>query len=127
MPVGDRAVKEEYVENFEYKDHFVECNYFNYSNNIITMNDIQTYITGWIDSLQLERVKVHSVKQQVGGYYIITIYGGLNGCGSWNLYIRQIGMIVDSLRDSWVIEINNDRLDDLWTLQLGFEIKNIKE
>lgn len=35
MPVGDRAVKEEYVENFEskYKDHFAECTYFNYSND----------------------------------------------------------------------------------------------
>lgn len=35
MPVGDRAIKEEYVENFEskYKDHFAECTYFNYSND----------------------------------------------------------------------------------------------
>ncbi len=33
MPVGDRAVKEEYVTNFEskYKDHLAECTYFNYS------------------------------------------------------------------------------------------------
>lgn len=33
MPVGDRAVKEEYVQNFEdkYKDHMAECTYFNYS------------------------------------------------------------------------------------------------
>ena len=91
------------------------------------MNDIQTYITGWIDSLQLEKVKVHSVEQQVEGHYIVTIYGGFNGCGNWDLYIRQIGMIIDSLRNSWVIEINNDYLDDLWTLQLGFKIKNIKE
>ena len=33
MPVGDRATKEEYVENFEdkYKGHKAECTYFNYS------------------------------------------------------------------------------------------------
>lgn len=33
MPVGNRAVKEEYVENFEekYKGHLAECTYFNYS------------------------------------------------------------------------------------------------
>ena len=91
------------------------------------MNDIQTYITGWIDSLQLEKVRVHSVEQQVDGHYIATIYGGLNGCGNWDLYIRQIGIIIDSLRNSRVIEINNDCLDDLWTLQLGFKIENIKE
>ena len=33
MPVGDRATKEEYVENFEdkYKGHKAECTYFSYS------------------------------------------------------------------------------------------------
>lgn len=33
MPVGDRATKEEYVQNFDskYKGHLVECTYFNYS------------------------------------------------------------------------------------------------
>lgn len=35
MPVGDRATKEEYVENFEskYKGHLAECTYFNYSDD----------------------------------------------------------------------------------------------
>lgn len=33
MPVGDRTVKEEYVENFKekYAGHYAECTYFNYS------------------------------------------------------------------------------------------------
>ena len=33
MPVGNRAIKEEYVENFDskYKGHKAECTYFNYS------------------------------------------------------------------------------------------------
>lgn len=33
MPCGDRATKEEYVENFEskYKNHLAECTFFNYS------------------------------------------------------------------------------------------------
>ena len=35
MPVGDRATKAEYVENFEekYKGHKVECTFFNYSDD----------------------------------------------------------------------------------------------
>ena len=35
MPCGDRATKEEYVENFEskYKGHKAECTYFNYSDD----------------------------------------------------------------------------------------------
>lgn len=39
MPCGDRATKEEYVENFEnkYKGHKAECTYFNYSDEGIPM------------------------------------------------------------------------------------------
>lgn len=35
MPVGNRETKEEYVENFDskYKNHYVECTYFNYSDD----------------------------------------------------------------------------------------------
>lgn len=35
MPVGDRATKEEYVQNFEekYKGHLLECTYFNLSDD----------------------------------------------------------------------------------------------
>ena len=35
MPVGDRATKAEYVENFEskYKGHKAECTFFNYSDD----------------------------------------------------------------------------------------------
>lgn len=46
MPVGDRAVKEEYVENFEekYKGHLAECTYFNYSDDgIPTQPKLRTF------------------------------------------------------------------------------------
>lgn len=89
------------------------------------MNDIPMYIRGWIDSLHLERVRVHSVEEQEEGHWIATIYGGFNGNGSWDLYIRQIGMIIDSLQGSWVINIEKDCLDDLWTLRLGFRLEDI--
>lgn len=89
-------------------------------------NNIPVYIRGWIDSLRLERIDVHSVEQQPEGHYIATIYGGLNGCGSWDLYIRQIGMIIDSLQGSWVIDLNNDCLDDVWTLRLGFRLEDVR-
>lgn len=88
---------------------------------------IQTYITGWIDSLQLKGVQVKNVKKQKEGHYIVTIYGGLNGYASWDFYIRQIKTIIDSLQRSWVISLNNDCLDDVWTLQLGLQMKDIKK
>ena len=90
-------------------------------------NNIQTYIIGWIDSLRLEKVRVISVEEQKEGHWIATIYGGFNGNGNWNLYIRQIGMIIDSLHGSWIIDLNNDCLDDLWTLRLGFRLEDVRE
>ena len=35
MPVGDRATKAEYVENFDnkYRGHKAECTFFNYSDD----------------------------------------------------------------------------------------------
>lgn len=89
-------------------------------------NNIQTYIIGWIDSLRLEKVRVISVEEQKEGHWIATIYGGFNGNGSWNLYIRQIEMIIDSLQGSWIIDLNNDCLDDLWTLRLGFRLEDVR-
>ncbi len=88
--------------------------------------EIRLYVAGWIDSLHLDRVRLNSVEEQAEGHYIATIYGGFNGSGSWDLYIRQIGMIIDSLSGSWVIEVINDCLDDLWTLRLGFRLHEIR-
>lgn len=90
------------------------------------MNNISVYIRGWIDSLKLERIDVHSIEQQPEGHYIATIYGGLNGCGSWDIYVGQIGMIIDSLQGSWIIDLNNDCLDDVWTLRLGFRLEDVR-
>ena len=89
-------------------------------------NNIRTYIIGWIDSLRLEKVRVISVEEQKEGHWIATIYGGFNGNGNWNLYIRQIEMIIDSLQGSWIIDLNNDCLDDLWTLRLGFRLEDVR-
>lgn len=46
MPVGDREVKQEYVDNFEekYKGHMAECTYFNYSEeNIPTQPKLRVF------------------------------------------------------------------------------------
>lgn len=96
----------------------------NKTNEDTTVREI--YFKGWIDSLKLERIDVHSVEKQPEGHYIATIYGGLNGPGSWEVYIRQICMIVDSLSGSWVIDLINDCLDDIWTLRLGFRLEDVK-
>ena len=90
------------------------------------MNDVQDYIRGWIDSLRLDRIDVHSVEQQKGSHYIATIYGGLNGPGRWESYLRQIGIIISSLPGSWIIDLVNDCLDDVWTLRLGFRLEDVK-
>lgn len=46
MPVGDRSIKQEYVDKFEdkYKGHLAECTYFNYSDDgIPTQPKLRTF------------------------------------------------------------------------------------
>lgn len=58
-----------------------------------------------------------------GGYYIAYIHGGDNGPGSWVYYTEYLNELMKSVPDSWVIDLVNDCPDDVWTLRLGYEIK----
>lgn len=53
-------------------------------------------------------------------WYEIRIYGGLNGNGNWVDYLVDIENIFKELKDSWLINIDNDVPDDVWVLRLGF-------
>jgi hypothetical protein len=88
------------------------------------MTNVLDYVSGWIDSLQLTRVTVEKI-EQTKGIYVATIIGGLNGRGDWSFYIRQIQKIIDSLPGSWIVDLDCDNLDDLWYLELGFNLDQI--
>lgn len=49
-----------------------------------------------------------------GGYYVCSVYGGLNGRGNWTNYFSDLKTIFEKLGYAWLIEMENDCLDDLW-------------
>lgn len=53
-------------------------------------------------------------------YYITGIYGGLNGNGKWSEYLDDIKHIIDEIKDCWIIDLEVDVPDDVWTLWIGF-------
>lgn len=75
-----------------------------------------------IEELELERISVLSIEYNED-YSIISICGGLNGCGDISYYLSQVERIVSELqkycKDIWLINWINDCLDDIWYLKLG--------
>ncbi len=52
-------------------------------------------------------------------HYIIKLYGGLNGSGKWESYLKDMQAVVKELGDCYVIGVEVDVPDDVWTLYLG--------
>ena len=54
-------------------------------------------------------------------WYSAKIYGGVNGNGTWSSYLEDIKKLLQSIvQDVWLIDIENDVPDDVWTLRIGF-------
>lgn len=54
-------------------------------------------------------------------WYSAKIYGGVNGNGMWQSYLEDIKNLFTSIvQDVWLIDIENDVPDDVWTLRIGF-------
>ena len=59
-----------------------------------------------------------------GLYYIAFYVGGLNGCGKWSSYLKDINKLIENISGSWVIDLNNDCCDDVFNLAVGFRVTN---
>ena len=57
------------------------------------------------------------------GHYIAYIHGGENGPGNWVDYSKYLNDLFISVPESWIIDLINDCPDDVWTLRLGYDIK----
>lgn len=89
----------------------------------IRPEELLAYYRGRIDSLKLERVSVENAMiNKDNGIVILYICGGLNGRGTWSNYLDQIKTIITHF-NGWVIKLENDVLDDVWYLQIGYRIK----
>ena len=85
-------------------------------NNQEALDFIQRHI---LSIPSMNNVFIHSVTPKKD-YNIATIYGGDNWNGTWTNYINQIKVILDFIPNSWIINLENDCLDDVWTLTIGF-------
>lgn len=72
---------------------------------------------------KLELFDVCEVEGQ--NHLIAIVHGGLNGSGKWNEYLTDIYHFVQQLKDCWVIDLDIDVCDDVWTLTVGFEKESL--
>lgn len=59
-------------------------------------------------------------------YIVVEFTGGLNGNGDWINYLSAITELVTILNTnykSWLVNLNNDCLDDIFYLTLGIKEK----
>jgi hypothetical protein len=83
--------------------------------------EIKTLIQKLNSTNKISLDKVTEVLLNDGSvWYEARIYGGLNGNGNWVDYLIDIENIFKKLKDSWLINIDNDAPDDIWVLRLGF-------
>ena len=64
------------------------------------------------------------VQESSEGHYVATLCGGDNGSGNWPKYLNELVEILhkfdDLDYDAWVIDLDNDCLDDVHTVRIGF-------
>lgn len=68
-------------------------------------------------------LKVTDVWKVNDDHFVVKIYGGQNGRGDWSKYLEDIKSIID-FTPSYVIKLDVDVPDDVWTLYLGIHIVN---
>lgn len=67
-------------------------------------------------------IKLRAICQvKDGEYYVCSVYGGLNGGGKWTNYLSDLKTIFEKLGYAWLIEMENDCLDDLWSATFCFK------
>lgn len=54
-------------------------------------------------------------------HYVVTLCGGLNGCGRLHNYLNDVQAIINQFDNVWLINWNNDCLDDVWVLKIGIQ------
>lgn len=81
-----------------------------------TYNDTKKIISENDSDIELRAMCI--VKE--GSHYVCSVYGGLNGGGKWTNYFSDLKTIFEKLGHAWLIEIENDCLDDLWSATFCF-------
>lgn len=85
-----------------------------------------------IDSLRNEKtsnIRLTDSRIDKYGTKTISLSGGLNGWGEWDKYFKDLSKIVKKVNEEyrmWLIEMDNDCLDDLFYGTFGVDFKKDK-
>lgn len=81
-----------------------------------TYNDVKKIISENNSDITLRTM----CRVKEGSHYVCSVYGGLNGGGKWTNYFSDLKTIFEKLGHAWLIKIENDCLDDLWSATFCF-------
>ena len=120
FPKNLKEENEKYIENKydeKWKKLPASSDIFKKCENIVRSASGDKSSLGLMDVAEVEGDK----------HYIAIIHGGLNGSGKWIDYIKDIAKILQRIHGSYIIDLDVDVLDDVWTLQLGFHKEQLSE
>lgn len=103
-------------ETFSLNERYSKCD--------ITSKEIEKLVNKY-KSDKSSKMSLADYGRDEYGTNVITIYGGLNGGGEWDEYLEDILALYNDLSEKyhvWIIDLDVDCLDDVWTLKFG--IKN---
>ena len=86
---------------------------------VLELNEIITNLKSK-NKISLDSI-IKVIQMDDSVWYSAKIYGGVNGNGTWSSYLEDIKKLFTSIvQDVWLIDIENDVPDDVWTLIIGF-------
>lgn len=101
------------------------------------LNQIAREVIPIIDSMKNDKSKIGVLtgkgftEVDEYGTKVLCITGGLNGCGEWKNYFIDLAKVFARLEDEgyhvWTIKLENDCLDDVFTLKTGIRRKKDDE
>lgn len=76
-----------------------------------------------VQVFESSRLSVGEIKKEKEGYFLIEIYGGLNGWGNWINYFNDLRNLTvefdNNFSEVWLTGLKVDCLDDVWTATFG--------
>lgn len=87
------------------------------------MSNIEQIIKEVIGGISTSTLRYRSEHTDQHGTNVAVVDGGENGNGKWENYLAEIGKLIKGLKekdiDAWILKIENDALDDTFTIHLG--------
>jgi hypothetical protein len=127
---------ESQIKNIVDKEKYIENDYNEKWERQDINSDIFKTIKSKLDFDNNSNLGLADVAKVVGGEctepgdtpnYIAFIRGGLNGSGDWKDYLTDMITIIKKINGSYIIDLDVDVPDDVWTLKLGFYKEKLNE